>query len=87
MAILESVETSYGEERELYIRVNNIEVNNHGAWDRALFRGYSSKSAFENKKHYMYEETVEFKSDVSGNLWSQAYTAFCEKLGIENNQV
>lgn len=87
MAILATVETNYGEDRELYIRINNVEVSNHGVKASALIRGFASKEAFENKKHYMYEETIEFDADVSGNLWEQAYSVFCESLGIENNQV
>lgn len=87
MAILQTVETMFGEEKELYIRVNSVEVSNHGVKASALLRGFASKEAFEDKKHYMYEETIEFDADVSGNLWEQAYSVFCENLGIENNQV
>ena len=76
MAILQTVETMFGEEKELYIRVNSVEVSNHGVKASALLRGFASN-----------EETIEFDADVSGNLWEQAYSVFCENLGIENNQV
>lgn len=87
MAILANVETMFGEKRELYIRVNNVEVSNHGVKASALLRGFASKEAFDSKKHYMFEKTIEFNADVSGNLWEQAYSAFCEELNVENDQV
>lgn len=87
MAILLKVETNYGEERELYIRVNNVEASNHGMKATALIRGFASKDAFENNKHYMYEESISFDADVSSNLWEQAYNAFCTLKGVENKQV
>lgn len=87
MAILASVETMFGEERQLYIRVNNIEVSNHGVNARALFRGYASKDSFDEAKHYMFEQSLEFKADVGGNLWEQAYLAFSESLGVVTSNI
>lgn len=87
MAILATVKTVYGEDRELYIRVNNVDVSNHGVMARALLRGFISEQSFNDGSHYMYEETIEFNADVSGNIWEQAYNAFCESIGIESNQV
>ncbi|MDC0644042.1 hypothetical protein OAP32_00530 [Crocinitomicaceae bacterium] len=75
MAILATVTTVHGEDRELYIRLNNVEASNHGVKAYALFRGFLSEEAFDNDCHYMFEKQVEFDADVGGNLWDQAYTA------------
>lgn len=75
MAIIATVETIHGEQRELYIRVNNVEVNNHGASASALFRGFLSQDAFDADKHFLWEREVQFTADVSQPLWEQAYTA------------
>lgn len=87
MAIITKVETIHGENRELYLRVNNVEVVNHNVPATATIRGFTSREAYESKKHYIYENVIDFNADVSGNLWEQAYNAFCDNLGIENNQV
>jgi len=73
MAVLAIVTTKHGEDRELYVRVNNIEVSNHGVKATALLRGFLSKEAFDNGSHYMHELTIEFDCDVTGNIWEQAY--------------
>jgi len=75
MAIKAKVETAHGEERELYIRLNNLEASNHGVTSRALFRGFVSEQAFNAGKQYLWEHTVEFTPDVSKPLWEQAYRA------------
>ena len=75
MAIKATVETSYGEERELYIRLNNIEASNHGVESRALFRGFLSEDAYNSGKQFLWEHTVEFTPDVGKPLWDQAYRA------------
>lgn len=87
MAILTTLETNHGEERELYVRLNNVEVSNHNVKSRALFRGFLSKQAFDDGKHYVYEKIVSFDADVSSPLWEQAYQAFCVQEGVDNNQV
>lgn len=87
MAILATLETVYGEDKEMYLRVNNVDASNHEAKTSALIRGFTSAEAFTLGKHYMYEKHVEFNADVSGNLWEQAYTAFCDAEGVENKQV
>lgn len=73
MAIKATVETLYGAAQEVYIRLNNIEVNNHGVYSVALFRGFANKEAFAAGKHFVWEQSVEFKADVSRPLWEQAY--------------
>lgn len=73
MAIQIREETTYGEDRDIYVRLNNIEASNHGVQASALFRGFLSKQAFEDGKHYVFEKTVEFDADVSSSLWEQAY--------------
>jgi hypothetical protein len=75
MAIKATLETSYGEERELYIRLNNIEASNHGVTSTAMFRGFLSEEAFNAGKQFLWEHTVEFTPDVSKPLWEQAYKA------------
>lgn len=73
MAILTKVTTIHGEEKELYIRVNNVEVNNHGIKACALVRGFLSKDAFDNRMHFLHEERVEFDADLTKPLWEQVY--------------
>lgn len=75
MAIKIKEETMFGEERELYVRLNNVEASNHGERATALFRGFLSEQAFRDGKHYVFEKTVEFVADVSTSLWEQAYVA------------
>ncbi|AUR93115.1 hypothetical protein NVP1183O_17 [Vibrio phage 1.183.O._10N.286.48.B7] len=85
MAILATVETQFGEDKELYIRLNNVEASNHGMKATALFRGFISKEAFEDGKNFMYEKEVQFNADVSSNLWEQAYSHI--KLEINGKDV
>lgn len=79
MAILTSLETNTGETKELYLRVNNAEVSNHGNKAIALVRGFISKQAFENGKHFAHEEVIEFDADVALPVWEQAYVAMKDK--------
>ena len=81
MAILVKVLTVYGEERELYIRLNNTEVSNHGVKSTALFRGFLSKDAFDAGSHFMFEKQVEFNANVTGQIWMQAYAVLKEDIG------
>ncbi len=74
MAVLAKVTTMHGEERELYVRLNNVDVSNHGVHANALFRGFVSREAFESKFHYVWEQEVKFLADVSKPLWEQAYS-------------
>lgn len=74
MAIVTKVETSFGEERELYVRLNNVSASNHGVEGLALFRGFLNKEAYQNNKHFLYEEAINFKVDVSLPIWEQAYS-------------
>jgi hypothetical protein len=73
MAITATVATEFGEDREVYIRLNNIEANNHGVKAMALFRGYLSQAAFQAGARYVWEASVEFVPDVSQPIWPQAY--------------
>lgn len=75
MAVTANLETSYGETRALYVRVNNVEASNHGAPGYALCRGFFSQAAFEEGKPFVWEQTVEFTPDVSQPIWAQAYAA------------
>lgn len=73
MAIKAIVNTTYGESRELYIRLNNVEASNHGVASSAIFRGFISQDAFQDGAHYVWEHTVDFIADVSRPIWEQAY--------------
>lgn len=75
MAIKATTETSFGEDRGLYIRLNSMETSNHGLTSHALFRGFLSKEAFQGGKSFVWERSVEFMADVSQPLWAQAYAA------------
>lgn len=87
MAILENVETSYGENKEIYIRLNNVEVSNHGEHAFAIFRGFFNKEAFLNGKSFIYEKHVKFTPNVSEPMWEQAYKALCEQEGFDEVEV
>lgn len=75
MALKATLDTIYGETRELYVRINNVEASNHGVPAVALARGYLSQQAFDDGKGFVYETTVEFPADVSMPLWQQGYAA------------
>lgn len=76
MAIQTLVTTEYGEDRSLYIRVNNIETSNHGVPSNVKFRGFLSKEAYEAGARSVWELDMEFLADVALPLWPQAYEAF-----------
>lgn len=86
MAIKATVTTQFGEDREVYIRLNSIEASNHGVLAQALFRGFLSKAAFESGAHYVWECGVEFAPDVSAPIWPQAYAALVMQKGIEGEE-
>lgn len=87
MAIKATVPTQFGEDREVYIRLNNVEASNHGATSLALFRGFLSKEAFNAGAHYVWEKWVEFTPDVSQPLWHQAYAALIAQEGLDAVEV
>jgi hypothetical protein len=82
MAINAKLETNYGEERDLYIRLNNLETVSKHAGAVARFRGFVSEKAFKAGKNYVWEKLVEFPCDIGGNLAEQAY--FVLKKEISN---
>lgn len=87
MAIKANVDTLHGENRELYIRLNNVETSNHGVKSNALFRGFLSEEAFKAGNHYMYEKQVEFDADVSAPLWAQAYGVLKSEIEISGSEI
>lgn len=87
MAIKATITTQFGEDREVYIRLNNVEASNHGSPAQALFRGFLSQEAFESGAHYVWEGSVKFVADVSQPLWPQAYGALVEREGFEAEEV
>jgi len=87
MAILATVITQYGEERKLYIRLNNINASNHGVYTKATFRGFASKAAFDEGKRYMYENEVNFTANVSSLLWEQAYSELKKDIEVNTEDV
>lgn len=84
MAIQATVPTQFGEDRNCYIRLNNIEASNHGVPATALFRAFLSQEAFEAGSHFVAEFNVEFTPDVSLPLWPQAYSALAAQEGFES---
>lgn len=75
MAVLADITTSFGEARECYIRLHNIEANNHGEKATAQFRAYLSQAAHAAGGHPVREYTVRLDADVDLALWPQAYAA------------
>lgn len=87
MAIKAIVETVHGEDRELYIRLNNVEASNHGVEATAKFRGYISREKFEDGANYLWEQDIEFVADVAQPLWWQAYQALKSSLNVDSGVV
>lgn len=87
MAIEENVITQFGEERPCYIRLNNVEVSNHGVPAQALFRGFLTRDAFETGASFAWERRIEFTADVSLPLWPQAYGALVAKEKFTGKEV
>lgn len=83
MAILATIETAYGDERECYVRLNNVEVSNHGVPGYALFRAFLSREAFEGGGRFVQEFHVNFEPDVTAPLWPQAYAALVDHLTVQ----
>lgn len=80
MAIQATVNTEFGEERILYIRLNNIEASNHGVLSNVKFRGFISKEAFEGGSRYLWEKDMDFLANVDLPLWAQAYSALKKEI-------
>lgn len=76
MAVMAVIKTTFGEDRECYIRLNNVEVSNHGQKATALFRGFISEDAYKSGAGFVWERDVEFDADVTKPIWTQAYAAF-----------
>ncbi|MGV7119544.1 hypothetical protein [Sphingopyxis sp. 550A] len=87
MAIIAEIMTDFGDTSECYIRLNNIDVSNHGLPARALFRGFLSKEAFEDGKHFVWEREIEFPADVSLPIWPQAYAAIVAAETLDPTEV
>jgi hypothetical protein len=76
MGVIATLETTYAERREMYVRLNNIEqLSNHGIMAVARFRGFASKDAFEAGKPFIFEILIEFEADITKTIWKQAYAA------------
>ena len=76
MAVKKAIKTQYGDTRDLYVRLNNFEqLANHGVPAIARFRGFISKKAFEDGKHFVQEWLVEFPADAPDKPWKAAYDA------------
>lgn len=75
MALLKRVIDDLGRDVELYVRLNSASVSNHGVAGNFLFRGYASRDAFLGGGRYLWEMTLDAKTDVGSNIWSQAYDA------------
>lgn len=76
MAFTVKLITDFGEERELYVRLNNFDqLANHGVPAIARFRGYVSKEAFEAGARFVWEKTLEIEADAPDAPWKLAYAA------------
>jgi len=75
MAITVNLEASFGEIRNLYVRLNNISASNHGVVSKALFRGYGSQQMFHDGAPVLWEKEIELMVNASGYVWKQAYQA------------
>jgi hypothetical protein len=78
MALKIQLPTLYGETRNLYVRVNNVDqLTNHdeAGPDAVRFRGYLSEKAFDDRAAFVWELVLPCKIDVSKPAWPQAYAA------------
>lgn len=75
MALLANLTTVYGENRELYVRVNSLSSSNHGVASSVLYRGFISEEAYRANGLYVWELELQTMIDVSGAIWTQAYEA------------
>ena len=73
MAVLINLTTKYGETREMYVRINNVEASNHGVETHVLFRSYISRDAFKAGANYVDDHPLSFMADVTKPLWEQAF--------------
>lgn len=87
MAIKATVKTNFGEERELYIRLNGIEASNHGVESIAKFRGFIGQDKYQEGANYVWECDIEFMSDVTQPLWGQAYRALKSALNVDADTI
>lgn len=75
MALQKRVIDDLGRDVELYVRLNSVEISNHGVGGHLLFRGYASKEAFTGGGRFLWEQSLEVSIDVSLPIWAQAYAA------------
>ncbi|NDV87034.1 hypothetical protein GTW51_10005 [Aurantimonas aggregata] len=78
MAIKVVTRTDSGEERELYIRLNNFDTLSKHAPSVVIFRGFISQEAFERRFEKVWERVIEFEADLSkgaDRIGLQAYEA------------
>lgn len=76
MGLRARVLTIFNEERDVYIRINSIFLNNHGAPSTATFRGYLTDNPVAENAPMVWELTVSIMDlDVTQNVWAQAYDA------------
>lgn len=73
MAVTATLNTSYGEARETYVRINSLTTNNHGVGSAVLFRGYLNRETFKTGASYFWEKELEIMLNISEPLWPQAY--------------
>ena len=83
MAIKKVVTDIVGRELELYIRLNSVEVSNHGVSSNFLFRGFESKEHFMNGDRFLWEYETTAEIDVSVNIWEQAYALIKDDKSVD----
>jgi hypothetical protein len=91
MAILATVDTSFGESRELYIRLNSFDQLPNRQPDGtfsvpavARFRGFVSQAAFQGGGGFMFEHLVEFTPPFAGDVRAEAYAALKAEPAFED---
>lgn len=87
MALSQKIKTAFGDERLTYIRLNNVEVSNHGIPCVATFRAFVDQAAFKDGARFVEEYTVEFDADVSKALWPQAYAALIKEKKFAKKEI
>lgn len=88
MAIRGSVITKFGEERECYIRINNVEnAANHNVKWKPRLRGYLIDFTVEESPAYVWdsiEEGIEISCNIDVSLQKSVWTQMYEQIKIDS---
>lgn len=87
MAIIATIDTNFGETRDLYVRINQAHVSNNGQASTADLLGYISEDAYRRGASPVYESTVRIIIDVTKPSWPQYYDEYCKQYGLASVEV